>query len=141
MTLSPEVLSGLRERLAVSTGPDREIDADIFIALSGEVPIDAGRIDRLGGMVGWWPLDSHYESAREVPRYSGSIDAALALVARLLPALCPGVSQSVFHLTWTAWLGDQREGAAFIVADASHDTSAPLAILLALLTALQENTK
>jgi hypothetical protein len=75
----------LLARVEALTGPDRDIDAEIFIEHSGEVPANAGRVDSLHGMVGWWPIDAPYESARDVPRYTGSTDAALALADKVLP--------------------------------------------------------
>lgn len=69
----------LVERLCAATGPSRELDAEIFIAVTPGVK-EAGRIDRLGGLVGWWPKDAPYHSAVEVPQYSSSLDAAMTLI-------------------------------------------------------------
>lgn len=63
-------------KLEKLTGPSREVDADIFIAITPGVR-KAGRIDRDGGVVGWWPRDTAYQGAREVSRFTASIDAKL----------------------------------------------------------------
>ena len=71
-------------RLEQLEGPSREADADIYIALF--IPAErVGRIDRLGGCVGWWPKDAPYVSAIDVPAFTASLDAAVALVERVLP--------------------------------------------------------
>lgn len=71
-------------KLEVLTGPCREVDADIYIALN--IPAErVARIDRLGGCVGWWPKDAPYESAVDVPCYTASIDAAVALAKAKVP--------------------------------------------------------
>lgn len=70
------------ERLERLEGPSREADADIYIALF--IPAErVGRIDRLGGCVGWWPKDAPYVSAIDVPAYTASLDAVVALAERL----------------------------------------------------------
>lgn len=69
----------LIERLERATGASRELDAEIFIAVTPGVA-EAGRIDRSGGCVGWWPKDGPYQSAQDSPRYTASLDAALTLV-------------------------------------------------------------
>lgn len=67
-------------RLEMATEGSRELDADIFIETAG-IP-EGSRIDRNGGVVGWWPPNSGYQYAREVPHYTTSLDAALTLVPR-----------------------------------------------------------
>lgn len=72
-------LLALAERCETATGPDRELDGAIYIAVL--IPAErAGRIDQNGGFVGWWPKDGPYVGAREVPAYTASLDAALTLV-------------------------------------------------------------
>ena len=68
----------IRELEAAMEG-SRELDASIFIEVTPGVK-DAGRIDRKGGVVGWWPKDAPYRSAREVDPFTTSLDAALSLV-------------------------------------------------------------
>src|ERR1700761_1836118 len=69
----------LAKQCEAATGPDRGLDGRIFIAITPGVA-EAGRIDQNDGVVGWWPKDAPYQAAREVPRYTGSLDAALNLV-------------------------------------------------------------
>jgi hypothetical protein len=75
-------LRDLKERVDKATGPNRDIDGAIYAALM--IPKErAGRIDQAGGVVGWWPKDGPYVSAIDVPGYTTSIDASLALVGRV----------------------------------------------------------
>lgn len=129
----------LLKRVEAASGPDQEIDCLLAVALDGFFEIEP-KWD--GGPIGYGyvnddgtRIEPGHGGAQLVHRYTASIDAALALVERVLPKLCPGVSQNVFHGTWSAWLGDQREGAAFIIAEGNHDTSPSLAILAAILKA------
>ena len=77
-------LSALIERVESGAGADRSIDGEVFIALSAECQA-AGRVDHLCGVVGWWPKDGPYESARNVPAYTSSLDAVLSLIEAKLP--------------------------------------------------------
>ena len=72
-------MKDLIKRLEKAEFSSRELDAEIFILITPGVA-EAGRIDRDGGVVGWWPKDRPYQSAREVPRYTNSVDAAIMLV-------------------------------------------------------------
>lgn len=79
MSNPKELMKELLQRLSADKSPSRDRDAEIFISVTPGV-LEAGRIDRLGGLVGWWPRDAPYQSAREVPQYTVSIDAALLLI-------------------------------------------------------------
>lgn len=79
MTASSHPLDDLITRLEAASEGSRELDADIFIAVTPGVA-DAGRVDRDRGLVGWWPKDRPYQSAREVPHYTESFDAARTLM-------------------------------------------------------------
>ena len=112
----------LIEKLKAATGADRNIDAMLHhVALDG---IGTG-------------------AYADSPRYTDSIDAALDLVEKMLPQASPGVSQNVHHITWHAWMAHvNADGEADTISEATHEYSAPLAILLSLLLALsQEETK
>jgi hypothetical protein len=88
-------LDALLERLEKATGPDREIDAAIYDALARE----AGRVafkvknwstlpgSRLSRYHDGWLIGkaSDDEYADDLPLYTASIDAAFALVERVLP--------------------------------------------------------
>jgi hypothetical protein len=57
-----------------------------LIYITSFIPSErVGRLDHDGGVVGWWPKDGPYVAAIEVPRYTASIDAALAWVGLVLP--------------------------------------------------------
>ena len=74
----------LARRCREATGPDREIDADIYIAIN--IPAErAGRIDKLDGYVGWWPKNEPYVGSVETPKYSFSLDAIVALIEKTMP--------------------------------------------------------
>lgn len=125
-------------RVEAATGADREIDGLIWKACE-EKPGDDWQL--MGSGV-WHRRDPDDYVAFDVPpKLTASIDAALALAERVLPGLSPGVSQNVHHGNWYAWFadGEQRADGQFTsteVAEANHDFSAPLAIILATLKAL-----
>ena len=120
--------SELLERVQKATGPDRNLDGLIYIET--HIPKErAGRIDHEYGVVGWWPKNEPYQSAIDVPRYTDSVDAALALVERVLPGayvdlVC--VMDKPEDKAWSSFVGQNK-------ADARTPA---LAILAALLTAL-----
>lgn len=98
MSLKPsEVLSDLIARVEAATGPDRELDALIACAADGFFPslkpwpvshddramtwrVDFCRYDADGALIS--PGHGGLQMIRE---YTGSLDAALALVGRRLP--------------------------------------------------------
>lgn len=82
-------LKALRERIAALKEPDRETDCEIAVALDGYFeapppyeggPRTFGYVDTEGARV-----TPGLGGDGEVPRYTASLDAALALVERLLP--------------------------------------------------------
>ena len=101
-------ISELIERVKAATGPDRELDEAIRFYFD--------------------PKGSRYYS--ENSAYTASIDAALALVERVLPEHDWILGHTNGGLTIHCQLGPDADKMAF------GDTPA-LAILLALLTALQ----
>lgn len=82
-----ERLRGLIERLEKLEGPDREIDAEINgLSHGGRVHL----VDLEDGVVVWEkPIDGMWVrrilKLSRVPRYTASLDAAVALVERVLP--------------------------------------------------------
>lgn len=87
-----EALQDLLRRVESATGADRELDRDLFMAL---VPCDRAPfrywapVDEHNGhgepREGWVYYAPHCGQAIEVPAYTASLDAALALVERCDP--------------------------------------------------------
>lgn len=72
----------LIKRLESLEGPDREVDADIYIAF--HIPPErVGRINRLGGCVGWWPKDAPYVLVIGSPVLIAMLYVGWRLVARV----------------------------------------------------------
>lgn len=75
-------LNELLEHVKATTGPDREIDADLFSAFGeGFLLWDDGEPLFVKGAP-----SSFRQTRYDVPEYTASIDAALALVDRVLPS-------------------------------------------------------
>jgi hypothetical protein len=66
-------MTALAEKVEALAGPCRETDAKIYVA----VYITRGETGR--------PMDDVYEPAIDVPRYTASVDAVLALIAEKMP--------------------------------------------------------
>lgn len=64
-------LLALAERCEAATGPDRELDGDVYEALGGVLTKIRGTTTRR--------LADRY-NGRDVPRYTASLDAAMTLV-------------------------------------------------------------
>ncbi|MFS2326645.1 hypothetical protein U2P60_14715 [Brucella sp. H1_1004] len=119
----------LIDRLSKLDGPDREVDAQIYILFN--IPTErAGRIDYANGMVGWWPKDGPYVSAVTVPAYTASVDAAIALAARLFP----GTEYEFTNLYNIVRVTIEMNG-EFGGFHGEHVNSLPIAICIALLRA------
>lgn len=129
-------LRALAERLEKAARPDRELDEAVLLATGWKNKGPAGRnIDCPYDDVGevWFsPVGPRYWwSKAELPRPSHSIDAALALVERLLPDNQRGVYLNIYN---------QFGDAACKIGDRFNPEfeapTAPLAILNALVDAL-----
>ena len=133
-------LHELAAMLDAATGPSREIDGSIarafklFPAHCLDGPEFCGDAAAWAGGGEWWIA----------PRYSSSIDAALALVERMLPGAITVHAQQWKHPaaerpeSWTWELSNYPRGRT----TATYSPTAPLAILKALVAALiaQEKT-
>ena len=82
-------LAQLLARIEAATGPDREVDAAMWLTFV-EKHMLGQKIDL--DMIGRWPA------------YTASIDAIVALIERALPGWCPSVGQNVHHKDWLGYL-------------------------------------
>jgi len=120
-------MTDIIKRLKEATGPDRELDCDIAISL-----------DFIATREYW-----SYDYAQTVAHYTASIDAALALVERMLPGWYYTITSHNTSMGNKPWCdlatheyihGDVLvEGVYF----ESAGPTIPLAILTALFTALE----
>jgi hypothetical protein len=139
-------LSDLLERVRNAAGPDRELDVIIAYITYDEIPNLSCTFrefvhihDNFAEVAA--RAEAHHCIRTALPRYTASIDAALALVARVLPG---------WHGALT-WLPDYGLNAASFACEIGpmdwsgnqppdniigHGDSMPLAILAALLSAL-----
>ena len=122
------------DRLKAATGPDRELDAAIELAYGYSIPSDAifrPETDYVQCQWNWvHPLDG--KIFHICPLYTASIDAALALVERMLPEW-----RFVIRATLCELKHPQR-----MLKDVDGRGATPaLAILIALFTALHGKDK
>jgi len=81
--MSREAIIALASRCEQATGPDRQLDVEIVAAITpGIVGIERGPLDGSGDdyLFVFDPPRAWSESWLLVPRYTGSLDAALTLV-------------------------------------------------------------
>ncbi len=129
-------LDGLIERVRAATGPDRGIDRDIAERV-------AATKFRTGKRGREWFEDSHggVETwTRHPTPYTASVDAALALVERMLPGWCNSTGLDADDQCW-AYVWSKKRALSPPEGQAEGMPSRPLAILLALLTALNHQAK
>lgn len=139
-----ETLEGLLARVRAATGPDETLDADLYLGLGIYT-----RHNRLAEWPDQAPMWAYHDSIRNltaahhpmVRPLTASLDAAVALVERVLPDLYRVtrfdprlVSGMAFHCALQR-LHLPGTGAAQWTAEAYAPTE-PLAILAALLSAL-----
>ena len=119
------------DRLRAATGPDRKLDGDIAVALNQLPEIVGGYTRRKDGLLWYHWIPPEDCAIWEAPEYSGSIDAALALMERILPG-------SAYELR----TGSEDYMFMILRSDLSLQwwpvgATAPLAILATLFTALE----
>ena len=136
-------LADVLERVRAAKGPDRELDSAIWCAVGCPTP----------GLIA---QDEHPEPRRQgrklashVPAYTASVDAALALVGRVLPGTYGRVEPRFFidgdKVRWRGytirprWIDYTPDDDWFDVSQADGPTPA-LALLAALFRALQDRT-
>lgn len=132
MTLSKEELSGLAERVRGLKGPDREVDGDIALAF-GMPPNHLTR--REDGWLWYQFVEPDDFDTWEAPPFTGSADAALALVERVQP----GWKRSLFEKRGGGWVS-RISSPRWETYSSGEDTplpAAPIALTLALLLSLQ----
>ena len=129
-------LSDLINRVRVATGPDRELDCAIFCA-TAESPFQNYYPDCVMASQGGFAARVEIS---DIPKFSGSIDAAAALCECVIPN---------FH-RWTVGYGNGETFAYVDWRDGDEDNwdrcttrpapapTAPLALTLAVLLAKQE---
>lgn len=132
-------LNELLERVKAATGPDREIDVALLHLWDPDHEAlrsydERYQIELRDGVFSVWKTDGGYSASVPFPRFTASIDAALALVGRVLPG-------------WNVQFGTLKSGGArarvaldwpeVAPLDECYDApTAPLAILAALLLSL-----
>lgn len=123
--MNEEGIRGLLERVERATGPDAQLDEALTAFGEGAERVEDATFDHKHG----YARDGFWVSIGPIKPFTASIDAAFALVERLLPGSNYGVDKTDEgdELTWF----DATAGEGF----AQHNT-APLAILCALLKAL-----
>lgn len=141
MTASRNTLLTLKERMAKATGPDRGLDGLIARDVLGWVPDFALEGDRLllwpntGGHWEWpdyeddW-LEQQTGDFPDPQEFTASIDAALALLKRMLPSSIIKIEGPFW--TVSVWTSD----AGFHEVKNYDNDDLPLAILSALLLVL-----
>ena len=124
MTDRAELLS----KLEAATGPDMDLDAAL-------AEFAGAQIKREPKPRNWRVAEKRAGPWRNLPRYTSSIDAALALVERLLPGFDYILEHTNGGLTISCLLGtadpDKR----------AFGATPSLAILIALLRSLPQDTK
>ena len=160
-------LTALLERVRNATGLDRGLDAAMAIGVGyiteysepngqhGSLRGYEGGVDgkRVSYFAPWWPGDRKWPPSEatvavnhDIPKFTASIDAALALVERVLPGWA--VTVATYHTDYGSPYADMAsrryiendEGFEHEYAESAGLTPV-LAILTALLLALTSNTE
>lgn len=133
-------LAALIEKLEKATEGSRSLNGAIWKAVDPQAASIADCDVRAMGNRDWTKEEADRNAEiklrRLAPPYTTSLDAALTLVPE---RFSPGVSHNLEQGIWDAWLmgrnGDREEWETIVVADAHHDSSAPLALCIAALKA------
>lgn len=86
-------LSALLERVEGATGPDHEVNGRLYCLANGYTY--RGSCPEMGppptgqSYVAYYTPANGEQTPRYCPAYTASVDAALALIGRVLPGLCP----------------------------------------------------
>lgn len=131
-------LRGLIERLEKLGGPDQDVDAEIAIHVLGFI-----KTNRMAAWPEEQPIWEFTDPARNttggwsvmVREYTASLDAAVALVERVLPHACWVVKRGFGHSAMIWFLKQDRDAWPEY-----HGPTPAIALLIAALRALQENS-
>lgn len=138
MTTDRDDIASLLERVKAATGPDRDLDRSIWRHFN---PRPAGRVSDVVLPQGFGK-GALNDALDPTPMLTGSIDAALALVERLMPdwgvqTMSPAGGE---YAACNMWLPPPDGGPKALWRRSSgKSVTLPLAILAALLTSLKEN--
>lgn len=156
MTSTITDLTALADRLRGLSGPDRELDIRLWMALALERDVvsfdDIGSVvrasygERASEVIGWIDPGEHSRNftaiawlEKAAPALTGSVDAALALCERLLPGHKRTMTERAADCRVVIWT---PFGACAGAADGPTLCAAILlAVIDALITALQGRTE
>jgi hypothetical protein len=124
-------LSALLERVEGATGPDRALDEAISLALCVDHYF-AQLADAPEG-VGFEAYKFHGYADSSALRVTASVDAALALIGRVLPGVDPKIWR--WRGQWGASLHDPENG-SMVIAQHHYSPTPALALCAALLAAM-----
>ncbi|PVE25390.1 hypothetical protein DC522_05695 [Microvirga sp. KLBC 81] len=121
----------LKQRVETAEGPDRELDYEIWAALHG------WKIRRHGN-TRFFQTPDNYNSVRALraPKLTSSLDAAIALLERMLPGW--HIDLRRYSDGWYARVQERSYAVQYPVS--AQFGNAALALMHALLTALQAST-
>lgn len=125
-------LVALRNRIASLSGPDREVDGDLFFRLDPEFPSFAMH---MSGMSDPAIFATGAYTHVTAPAYTASIDAAVALVERLLPGWGWQVGRNGAAFVYR-YVDDLKEALDDDVTFRGKGATPALSLLLALLDAI-----
>jgi hypothetical protein len=125
-------LKELIARVEGASGPDRELDRLVALAVSGATEDR----DELGGLRGYHK-DGFWTSIGPIEPVTASLDAALSLLERVLPEAYAGVQQNRYE---PGEAGDRTWNGYVFLNDEEHESlkhpTPALALVLAILKAL-----
>ncbi len=133
-------LQALADRVAKAIGPSRELEGEIAKAF-GELPSSAWWMDRnvYGEVCDQWVTGGYgrYEF-HEPPEFTGSVDAALSLVERVLPGWTIASMSQQDDKTWFCELrkGHLTSYSAVAMSETAYGKHRPANLPLAILSAL-----
>ena len=139
-------LESMLSRVEAATGPDSELDALLWLMTTDGATRKSSLVK---SSTGAWP-DYTIDETRDktgrlitVPPFTSSIDAAVALVERLLPGIGLTITNQPEPTAWIFSECDEYEDGDFMVRVIVKETgeTMPLAILAALLRVLISEAK